>query len=114
MIKEFNNIDEIQKYYDKKTNTYVFKENDEYIDLIKFNFDLNIFSNIDARNIYACNINALDINAHDISAFDINACDINVWFINALDIYSHYFNADNINACDIKAFDMVQKEILKM
>lgn len=112
MIKEFNNLEEIQKYYDEKTNTYIFKENEEYIDLIKFNFDLNIPSNIEARDIIAGNINAYNINAHNISAFDINACDINVWFINALDIYAHYFNADNINACDIKAFDINACDII--
>lgn len=26
MTKEFNNLEEIQKYYDEKINTYVFKE----------------------------------------------------------------------------------------
>ena len=66
MIKEFNNLEEIQKYYDEKTNTYVFKEDDKYIDLVIFNFNLEINSNIEA----------FDINAHDISAFDINARNI--------------------------------------
>ena len=67
MIKEFNSIDEIQKYYDKKTNTYNFKENGKYIDLVIFYFDLNIPSNI----------KAFDINAQDIRACNINACNIN-------------------------------------
>ena len=26
MVKEFNSLEEIQKYYDKNTNTYVFVE----------------------------------------------------------------------------------------
>ncbi len=56
MIKAFNNLEEIQKYYDEKTNTYVFKEDDKYIDLVLFNFDLKINSNISASNINARNI----------------------------------------------------------
>ena len=51
MIKEFNNLEEIQKYYVKELNTYVFKENEEYIDLVVFNFNLDIKANINARNI---------------------------------------------------------------
>lgn len=74
MTKDFNNLQEIQKYYDKKTNTYVFKEDDdEYIDLVIFNFDLEIKSNIKACNINAFKISAWDINADDISAININA-----------------------------------------
>lgn len=91
MIKEFNNLEEIQKYYDKKTNTYVFKENDKYIGLIKINFDLNIKSNIDCRNI-----NGKNITAYDIDACDIYACDIYAYDINARDIYAWSISADNI------------------
>ena len=58
MVKEFNDLEEIQKYYDKGTNTYVFKENDKYINLIVFDFDLNIKANIDAYDINAYDINA--------------------------------------------------------
>ena len=53
MNKKFNSIEEIKKYYDKKTNTYIFKENNEYIeenneyiDSVVFNFDLNVEANI--------------------------------------------------------------------
>lgn len=88
MIKEFNNLEEIQKYYDKTTNTYIFKEDDEYIDLVVFSFDLNIKANIDAKDINAC----------DINAWNIDSCDINAWDINVNDI-----NANNINANDINA-----------
>ena len=59
--KEFNNLEEIQKYYDEESNTYIFKENDEYIDTVVFNFDLNVKANIDALDIDAHNINAKDI-----------------------------------------------------
>ena len=108
MIKEFNSKKEIRKYFDKITNTYIFKEKGEYITLIVFKFDLNIEANIDANDILARNINAYDIKAHDINAWDIdvyniNAHDINTNTINAHDIYSQNINADNIKACDIDA-----------
>ena len=48
MIKEFESLEEIQKYYDKETNTYVFEENGSYIDLVVFNFNLSIDANIEA------------------------------------------------------------------
>ena len=41
MTKEFNSLDEIQKYYDEDTDSYIFKEGDELIDLVVFNFDFN-------------------------------------------------------------------------
>ena len=91
MIKEFNSLEEIQKYYDNETDTYMFKENGSYIDLVKFHFDLKVSTNIVARDIIAW-----DINAHDIYANDIRANEII-----ANDIY-----ADNINAIVIKAYDI--------
>ena len=107
MIKEFNSIDEIKKYYDKKTKTYIFKENGETIQLIKFNFDLNIKSNIDcldiiawdiyANNINANNINAYDINANVVNARDINACYINTWGITAHNIIARDIEVDYIS-----------------
>lgn len=108
MIKEFNSIEDIQKYYDKKTNTYIFKENDNYIDTIKFNFYLYAKSDIKCRNIIgknitAYNINACNINAYNITAYNINANDINACNINALDIHACNINAGDINARDIDA-----------
>ena len=91
MVKEFNSLEEIQKYYDKNTNTYVFRENDRYIDLVKFNFDLNVNANIDAHDIIAWAINAHDIYAYDIKVDDIIANDI---------------YANNIHAIVIKAYDI--------
>ena len=93
MIKEFNSINEIEKYYDEKTNTYVFKEDGKYIDLIVFKFDLDVYSSIFARNIKAC----------DIEAFDINADDIIAWNIKARDIKSKNIIAEDINAMDIES-----------
>lgn len=107
MIKEFNSIEEIKKYYDKKTNTYIFKEDGEYINLIKFNFDLNIASSIDAKDIESHNINACDINACNVHAWDINACNIDTWDINAGDIY-----AGDIYAGDISSFSIVADNIV--
>ena len=85
-IREFNNLEEIQKYYDKKTNTYIFIENKGYIKLVIFNFDLKVDSNIRAYNIRAENIDALNIDAIDINARDITARNIDAWNINARNI----------------------------
>ena len=46
MVKEFNSLEEIEEYYDADINAYVFKENGEYIDLVIFNFDLNVKYNL--------------------------------------------------------------------
>lgn len=121
MIKEFYNLEEMQKYYDENTNTYIFKEDDEYIDLVVFNFSLGIKADIDcwninaqnikawdikANNISACNINSNNINASDINALDINANDIKAWDINVTYINASNIDARNINATDIDANDI--------
>ena len=109
MTKIFNNLDEIQKYYDEKTNTYIFKEYGIYIDLVIFNFNLNVKANIYAWNIYARNIDALNINAKDIyvcylDANDIKAHDISAASINANDIsyYAVCYAYENIKCKSIK------------
>ena len=71
MIKEFNDLKEIQKYYDEKHNTYVFKEDDEYIDLVVFNFDLDVRANIWAQDIIALDIYSNNINAKDITYYAV-------------------------------------------
>ena len=102
MIKEFNRLGEIQKYYDKESNTYVFKEDGKYITLIVFNFDLNVEANIRAR----------DINAHNIYVRNINAWDINTWNIKARDIHINGdINANDIKANDIQAGDIYANDI---
>ena len=127
MIKEFNNLEEIQKYYNNKTNTYVFKENNEYIKLVKFNFDLNIKdSHIEANdisaydinscNIKANNIKASDINVKDIKACNINVCDIHAENVDVLDITALVIDvcdihAENIDALDIDALDIYALDI---
>ena len=116
MIREFNSLEEVEKYYDTETNTYIFKENEEYIDLIVFDFDLNVDANIDAGNIIArdigaYNINAWNINASDINARDINSWGINAWNINAGDIKDETLISNNIYAHDIETNDINAFEI---
>ena len=89
MIKEFNNKKEIRKYFDKITNTYIFKEKGEYIDLVVFNFCLDIKADIDCWNIYAMNIKAWGIRANNISAWNIDARNINALDIKALSIIAN-------------------------
>ena len=92
MTKEFNNLEEIQKYYNKKTNTYIFKENGEYIEFVIFHFNLDVDANIDAFTIIGRDITALNIEASDIIARDIRVKDI---------------RADNIEADNIKATNII-------
>ena len=70
--KEFNNLKEIDKYYDEKTNTYVFKEDDEYIDLVVFNFDLDVRADIWTLDIIARNIKANILDPNDPSSVGLN------------------------------------------
>jgi len=113
-MKEFNSMEEIEKYYNEELNTYIFKENDKYID-VNFNFDLiikgkNIHAkNINARDIKAWDIDARGIYAGDIDAYNINAGNIDArnidaWDIYAMDIYVMDINAYNINANDISFY----------
>ena len=104
MIKEFHNLDEIQKYYDEESDTYIFKEYGTYINLVVFNFDLNVEANIYAWNIYAKNINAYNIHAKSIKADDIVANNIEAWNIYANDIsyWAVCFAIHNIECKSIK------------
>ena len=70
-----NSLKEMQKYYDKKANIYIFSED------LTLMFDVDVGSDIfgydiTARNIKANDITALDIDANDIDAGDIKANDI--------------------------------------
>ena len=107
----FNNLEEIEKYYNEETNTYIFKENDEWIELVELKFNLEIASAINARDIKARDINASAINACDINAWDINASAINAWDIKARDINARDINARDINASDINARDINARDI---
>ena len=65
MTREFDCIEDIEEYYDEKSNTYVFMDDGRYIDLIIFNFNLKIDANIDAcgiiQKIFQLTISALRI-----------------------------------------------------
>lgn len=104
MTKVFNSLEEIQKYYDEKSNTYIFKENGDYIDLIVFNFDLDIDANIDAWCIDALNVSAANIKAYDIDTRDLHALNIDAWDIYAWDIEACNIAAENIKARNISYF----------
>ena len=122
MIKVFNNLEELKRYYDEETDTYIFKENNEYIEEIIINFDLNIESNIEASNIsapsitakkvFACNIHTWDINTGDIYSNDIyagviHARDVNAQTIRTMDIYTRDIKAYSVGAVNIYARDIV-------
>ena len=102
MIKEFNSLEEIQKYYDKETGTYEFKESWKYYDLVRFTFDLNI-----AANIHAFNIDGKNIKVKNIYAANIDALDIDALYINA-----NYINASNMNVGKIYATDIIARNII--
>lgn len=122
VIKEFNNLKEMKRYYHKETNSYIFKEDGKYFDLVKFNFDLsveaNIYANdIEARHIICSDINACDIDAWNIAARNIIACnitanDIETENINALDINADKIQANrNIDAWNITTHDLFANDI---
>ena len=95
-IRQFNSLEEIQKYYDKDKNAYIFKEDGKYIDLVVFDFDLRIKADIYARDIKAHHIFALNIDAWDINAWDINAYNIEAWDIIAWNIKAINIKVENI------------------
>ena len=103
MIEIFNNLEEIQKYYDKETNTYIFKENDIFIDTIIFNFALEINANIRGGNIKAWDIKAFDIRATNISCLNIMAIDIDARNIDCMNLTAKDIIALNIDALNITA-----------
>ena len=61
----FKNLEEMEPYLDKKTDTYRFE------DVVQFCFDLRSDSNISAWNIDAWDIDALDINAANINYYAV-------------------------------------------
>ena len=92
-----NNLEEMQPYHHADSNTYIFAEDGERLD-IAFTFPAHVRAHIHAGNIRAWSIDALNINARNIRAWNIDALNINAWDINAWNI-----NAWNINAWDINA-----------
>ena len=108
IIKVFNKLEEIEKYYDKKLSAYIFYEDKDFIDLVIFNFNLNVAANIIAKDIQALNIDAWDINARHIDVNNIDSIgNINALNINALNINANDIKANNIKANDINANDII-------
>ena len=103
MIEIFNSLEEIQKYYDKETNTYIFNKNDIYIDTIIFNFTLEVNANIRGGNIRAWDIKAFDIRATNISCSNIMAIDIDARNIDCINLTAKDIIALNIDALNIIA-----------
>ena len=86
-MKEFNNLEEMEKYFNKETNTYNFIEDGIRLDIkINFNIDIN------ARNINARNINARNIDARNIDALNINARNIDARNISFYAVCTSYNN----------------------
>lgn len=106
MIEIFNSLEEIQKYYDKETNTYIFMENDKYIDVVIFNFTLEINANIRSEDIRAWDIKALDIRAVNISCSNIIALNIDARSIDCINL-----TAKDIIALDIDALNITARNI---
>ena len=70
------NIKEMEKYYNEKTNTYVFYDD------VDFYVDIQVHSSIKAMDIKAEG----NLEAWDIKAIDIDASDICAWNIEARNI----------------------------
>lgn len=104
IIKVINALEEMQEYYNKEANTYEFYD----IDLIIFNYDLNVEASIIANDIYAWNIKALYIDAcnirvnNNIKANAIDCCDLCASYIEIRYIDTCNIKADGINALMIE------------
>ena len=92
IVKVFECVEDIEEYYDEKSNTYIFMDDNRYIDLIIFNFNLKIDANIDACSIIAKNILAYNISTSDIKADNINAYDIHAGNISYYAVCFTYYN----------------------
>lgn len=105
---QFNNLEEMQKYFNEETQTYEFLEHGVRMD-IEITFDLAVYGDIKAGNIAgwdisARNISALHINAWHITADNIDSGDIRARDIDVLNITSGDIKVDGgIIAWDIEA-----------
>ena len=83
-----NKMEEMQKYYDANSDTYVFDDH------VTFKCDISVASHIHALDIEANDIKALEIHARNIKAMDIianliDALNVQAWDINAYNIIAH-------------------------
>ena len=102
----FNSLEEIKKYYNEQTNTYVFEEDGDLIELVELKFNLKFDCNIIAKDIKALDVEVLNINTWNIKANNINAWDIKAGNIDAKNIKAEDINANRIRALDIDARDI--------
>ena len=91
MTREFKRIDEIDKYYDKETNTYVFREGEKYIDSVIIDFDLYVDANIEA-----CDLECMDIEAQYIDVMDLDALKVKADTVDAHTIKAYKVECDNL------------------
>ena len=79
----FYNLEEMERYYNKKANTYCFlSESGETISKINIMFNLKINSSI---------------LANDIDCLSLKVKDLNAWNIDSLDLESNQIIAHNID-----------------
>lgn len=108
--KTFKSIEEIEDYYDKETNTYEFKENEELLN-ITLEFELLTNANIHVFNIDCDDIDCNNIEANNIDCGNITANNIRGWNIYADNIttrtiYARTINAKGICADNIKFYSV--------
>lgn len=104
--------EDMKKYYDKDTNTYRFVDGNGNRDDVTIQCDINVNSNIYARNIYARDVNARNIYAWDVNAKDANAWDVNAKDVNALNIDARNVDARNVDAWNVNALNIDALNIL--
>ena len=95
----------MQKYYNKKTNTYYFYDD------VTFNCNIDVSSNIEARNVNGGYIKAEHISAWDIKAVGINVRKIYSWNLKAFEIEAVNIDAHDISVCNIKAINIYAWDI---
>ena len=100
-----NSLEEMEKYYNEKYDTYVFYDD------VKFTINIEVKSDINAWNIEALDIKAYDINAYNIKAKNIEAYDIKAYDIKAFDIDACNIKAQNIDAQNIDALGINAQDI---
>ena len=71
MTIKLHNLEELNDYYVKETNTYAFWGDDGISANVVLYFDLKVNAKIICRNLICDNIDALSISANDIDAYSI-------------------------------------------
>ena len=100
-----NKMEEMQKYYDANSDTYVFDDH------VTFNCNISAHASIIAHDIDARNIKTRNIKAHNINVIDMIANDIVAWNIKAYNIEAQNIMAEDISAADINAYNITAHAI---